>query len=332
MKKITITLTALALVTSFAFMATDLFAADDSISVDSAVLSFDDNDDNGYVNIGDEVTITVVVDNVDFSTQTVNADLSDYGGDEFETLFADGATDGTDDEYSATITVSEGGAEYAAGAAGSAVSYTVDDFLEPSPVNDVTNTFGVAQGADNGVDTLAPTNQNTVFAASETVRPGTTVTIVSSGDAANDVWFSPFGTLEFSSVGSSQTTAGGTATTISSPTNTAEEYRLFVIDEANNRSAASTAVLTVEAYPGGGGTNLENYSSDSNTSDSNTDDNDNDDSDMDDNDDNDSDDEGGSSMDSETDVKIALLTKVLRSDMAMQVKIALFKLFAGMFN
>ncbi|MBU3895784.1 hypothetical protein KKG36_00455, partial [Patescibacteria group bacterium] len=41
------------------------------------------------------------------------------------------------------------------------------------------------------VDNTAPTNQNTVFAASTSKVGGASVTIVSSGDATNNVWFAP---------------------------------------------------------------------------------------------------------------------------------------------
>lgn len=94
------------------------------------------------------------------------------------------------------------------------------------------------------LDTTAPTNQNTVFAASTTKAGGATVTIVSSGDATNSVWFAPSGTSTFSA-GVTMTTAGGTATSILAPA-TAGSYKLYVIDAAGNASSASTATLTVD--------------------------------------------------------------------------------------
>ena len=99
-------------------------------------------------------------------------------------------------------------------------------------------------GASFTVDNTAPTNQDTVFASSVTQQGGTTVTVVSSGDANNNIWFAPNGTASFSA-GATMTTAGGTATSITAPT-TEGDYRLFVIDAAGNYSSASTAVLTVD--------------------------------------------------------------------------------------
>lgn len=93
------------------------------------------------------------------------------------------------------------------------------------------------------IDTIAPTNQNTVFASSDTVAGGATVTIVSSGTASNAVWFAPSGTTVFTA-GATKTTAGGTATSILAPA-TAGDYKLYVLDEAGNPSSASTATLTV---------------------------------------------------------------------------------------
>ena len=94
------------------------------------------------------------------------------------------------------------------------------------------------------IDANAPSNQNTVFAASAIRSSGTAVTIVSSGTASNDVWFAPLGTTAFAAGATMTQAASGTATTINAPT-TQGVYRLFVIDAAGNISTASTAILTV---------------------------------------------------------------------------------------
>jgi hypothetical protein len=93
------------------------------------------------------------------------------------------------------------------------------------------------------VDNTAPTNQNIVLASSVSQGGGSTVTIVSSGDATNNVWFAPSGTTTFIANGH-MTTAGGTATSILAPADNGV-YHLFVIDAAGNVSAASMATLTV---------------------------------------------------------------------------------------
>ena len=94
------------------------------------------------------------------------------------------------------------------------------------------------------VDATAPSNQDTVFAANVPKKGGTAVTIVSSGDVGNKVWFAPEGTSSFVA-GTTMTTAGGTATSILTPA-TEGAYKLFVLDAVGNFSSASTSTLTVD--------------------------------------------------------------------------------------
>lgn len=95
------------------------------------------------------------------------------------------------------------------------------------------------------VDNIAPTNQDTVFSASVSKQGGAAVTIVSSGDATNEVWFAPVGTTTFVAGATMTKAVSGTSTSILAPA-TAGNYRLFVIDAAGNISDASVAILTVD--------------------------------------------------------------------------------------
>jgi hypothetical protein len=95
------------------------------------------------------------------------------------------------------------------------------------------------------VITSAPTNQDTVFTPSVIKKGGVAVTIVSSGDATNNVWFAPSGTTTFVKCGTMSKAASGTAKKIQTPA-TAGTYYLYVIDAAGNISSASTATLTVD--------------------------------------------------------------------------------------
>ena len=90
----------------------------------------------------------------------------------------------------------------------------------------------------------APTNQDTVFASSIPKTGGGSVTVVSSGDATNNIWFAPSGTTVFSA-GPTMTTALGTATSILAPA-TAGTYKMFVLSSGGTPSSASTATLTVD--------------------------------------------------------------------------------------
>jgi hypothetical protein len=99
-------------------------------------------------------------------------------------------------------------------------------------------------------DRTAPTSQNTVFPTSKTQQGGSTVTIVSSGEVADSVWFAPAGktTANIADfVASSQYTKAdsGTSTSILAPA-TAGTYHIYVIDPVGNVSAQSTATLTVD--------------------------------------------------------------------------------------
>ena len=96
------------------------------------------------------------------------------------------------------------------------------------------------------VDNTAPANQDTVFPNSIVIQNGgSVITIVSSGDANNTVWFAPSGTTVFTE-GATMTKALGTATSITAPT-TQGNYKLFVVDQAGNVSGGSTATLTVDS-------------------------------------------------------------------------------------
>lgn len=108
----------------------------------------------------------------------------------------------------------------------------------------------VVPSAKPTLDTVAPNTQDSVYASSTSVSPRSSVTIVSTGDMhasdfAYNVWFAPAGTTTFAT-STTMTTAGGTATTITSP-DKAGDYKLFVIDTAGNVSPASSATLTVNA-------------------------------------------------------------------------------------
>lgn len=94
------------------------------------------------------------------------------------------------------------------------------------------------------VDNTAPTNQNTVFTTSVTKIAWASVTIISSWNVTNNVWFAPAGTVTFAEWATITKATNWTATSILAPA-TAWDYKLFVIDAAGNISTASTAILTV---------------------------------------------------------------------------------------
>ena len=87
--------------------------------------------------------------------------------------------------------------------------------------------------------------QDYVFPASCAAPKGTTtLTIRSSGNSSNTVWFAPSGTSNFVE-GATMTKAVGTATSIAVPTNTGT-YKLFVVDSQGMKQGESSALLRVQ--------------------------------------------------------------------------------------
>ncbi len=100
------------------------------------------------------------------------------------------------------------------------------------------------------VDNTPPSNQDSVFGTSTTVRAGgTNITIDPTTSSSTDTfWFAPSGTATSDAsifiATSTMTSASGTSTSIISPASLGT-YSLFVIDAAGNVSNPSTATLTV---------------------------------------------------------------------------------------
>ncbi|MFT7231253.1 MAG: hypothetical protein ACI8TA_000459, partial [Cyclobacteriaceae bacterium] len=94
-------------------------------------------------------------------------------------------------------------------------------------------------------DITPPTNQDVVYASSSTRNGGGTVTIVSSAEVTNEVWFAPSGTTTFTEGATMTKATDGTSTSILAPA-TAGTYKVYVIDASNNVSDESLATLTVE--------------------------------------------------------------------------------------
>ena len=105
--------------------------------------------------------------------------------------------------------------------------------------NTVSNTLSVTY------DSEAPTNQDAVFASNITKKGGNSMTIVSSGDTTNNVWFAPPSTSVFEEVATMTKAVNGLATSILAPA-TEGAYKLYVVDLAGNVSVESTATLTVD--------------------------------------------------------------------------------------
>lgn len=106
-------------------------------------------------------------------------------------------------------------------------------------------TVGVNHFTGYQIDNTAPTNQNAVFASSVSKKGGTAVTIVSSGDVTNNIWFAPSGTSVFVASATTTKAVNGTSTSILAPA-TEGTYKLYVVDSVGNVSVASNVTLTVD--------------------------------------------------------------------------------------
>lgn len=108
--------------------------------------------------------------------------------------------------------------------------------------------YAVNSGIEDKYRSIMPSSvvsvQDYVFPASCAAPKSTaTLTIRSSGDAGNTVWFAPTGTSSFAE-GATMTKAAGTATSIPVPT-TAGTYKLFVVDSQGKKLGESAARLKV---------------------------------------------------------------------------------------
>jgi len=121
----------------------------------------------------------------------------------------------------------------------------VSDNVWPLTQYNTTVASGIQDEYRNLMPTSLMTIPNYVFPASCAAPSGTaTLTIRSSGDAANAVWFAPAGTTSFVA-GPTMTKATGTATSIAVPT-TAGTYKLSVVDSQGKKVGESSALLRVK--------------------------------------------------------------------------------------
>jgi len=110
------------------------------------------------------------------------------------------------------------------------------------------------------VDTVVPATQNIPVFPSNISRPiNSQVTIGSSGDVTNEVWFAPNGTTSFIAGTNKTKAVNGTSTTIFAPSDVGTYYA-YVIDAAGNISSQSMAILTATRVSSGGGSPSQSFS------------------------------------------------------------------------
>lgn len=265
MKKIT--LFSLLLALGLFVGGSEAHAASGSITINMVdLMLFNDADGNGFVDEGDTIQVRAVVTNTDGSAASAGTiavvDIPQYQGLDEVLIPLDVNNNGSMDIYRGVYTVAGDstytwGIEVAAGDSASAVEVKVFD-NDDNGLDEVTATTnaigdGSVDTTANGVDTLVPNTQNTTFTSDITAKPSENISVNSAGSSTYTIWFSPFGTLDFSSTGPAQTNAGGNDLVITAPESQRDDYRLYVIDVAGNISDPSTAVLTVVATSGGGG-------------------------------------------------------------------------------
>ncbi len=138
----------------------------------------------------------------------------------------------------------------------------VPDNVWPLTQYNVCLNSGIQESYRGIIPSSLLSTQNYVFPASCAASAGATISIRSSGNSSNSVWFAPTGTTSFVE-GPTMTRAGGTATSIAAPA-TAGTYKLCLVNSSGQKLGESEAILRVG---GSGGSGLqieaENYSSQS---------------------------------------------------------------------
>ena len=96
------------------------------------------------------------------------------------------------------------------------------------------------------VDSTAPIEQDTIYSTSQTVKPGTSITLASAPASGTFAWFAPEGTINFTA-GANMTKLTGDGTSKNMQAPTAElTYKLYVLDDVGNISQGSVKTLTVD--------------------------------------------------------------------------------------
>lgn len=95
------------------------------------------------------------------------------------------------------------------------------------------------------LNNIIPINQNEVFSASLSKKGGDLISIASSGDEGNNIWFAPDGTHIFTAGDTMTKAVNGVSTSILSPA-VEGDYKLYVVDSVGNISLSSIATLKVD--------------------------------------------------------------------------------------
>lgn len=119
----------------------------------------------------------------------------------------------------------------------------VSDNVWPQAQYNVCLNSGVEEAYRNVLPESLLSVQDYVFPASCAASAGAKLSIRSSGNSSNTVWFAPSGTTNFVE-GANMTKAAGNATSITVPY-TAGTYSLFVVNSQGVKLGQSTAILRV---------------------------------------------------------------------------------------
>ncbi len=120
---------------------------------------------------------------------------------------------------------------------------TYADAVWPVDGYNICVSAGIEPAYQDIIPTAVVALPDIVFPASVTVSGGTPITIKSTADAANVLWFAPSGTTSFSA-SATMTKAGGTSTTLAAPSQ-AGTYWLFMQSSAGALLKPSAANLVV---------------------------------------------------------------------------------------
>ena len=137
----------------------------------------------------------------------------------------------------------------------------ISDNVWPLAAYTICVNSGVQEAYRNIIPSSLLSTQDYVFPASCAASAGANITIRSSGNSSNSVWFAPSGTTNFAE-GATMTKAGGTATTIAAPA-IAGTYKMFVVNSSGVKIGESASLLRVTGGGSSSQVEAESYSSQS---------------------------------------------------------------------
>jgi hypothetical protein len=321
MKKITTISTLIA----FGIMSLPGFtyaALDSATIVSSSITLTNDADSNGIINVGDNITVDVVVNN-DSSTTAVSGDTTAYGGSASESFVLINDNAGVGDEFQLVMTVVD--------ADSSGIDVAANDFasvidLSYSDSDEANVALGPTLTTDVVVDSIAPDAVTNLSASADSNSIDLSWAASSSSDAEDyDVLRSNTSGSGYVEIATNVTGTSFEDTAITD--GTIYYYVLVTEDDADNESGLSAEVSATAALTNsGGGASLSAFNANNQDQGDNMEDDDTEDSDQ--RSDEEFSDEAEVTSENDVDTNssvVSLIRVVLQSNLEVSTKVTLLR-------